>query len=298
MTLIHTGPPPNLGDVYTWSDALSQGLTRRQAEQLSEHRVMSGVYAADPDSWHGQVRAALHAGGPQAAICGPTALRLAKVDLPSRLIRDPRVWIAVPHQQRGPRRVEIRTVRSRHPLPLIRLQQLTAVQLPYCWLQLAPEASLDELVELADAMTCRQHPVTTAAGLRQAVADAWGRPGVALALAALGLMAPGTDSIPETDLRLVLVRAGLGWPTVNLVIRDSSGRVLYLLDLAYEEAKVAIEYDGANHVGDHRRLQSYTTRRRHLEDLGWRLISVTSADLYDHPHSVVASVRQALAARR
>jgi very-short-patch-repair endonuclease len=60
---------------------------------------------------------------------------------------------------------------------------------------------------------------------------------------------------------------------------------------------VAVEYDGAIHVGDQRRLEYDARRRRQLEDLGWRVITVTRADLITNPAGVVQSIRQALADR-
>ena len=184
-------------------------------------------------------------------------------------------------------------MRSPHPGPIHSLKGLPSLALPYCWLQLAAESNLDELVELADAMTCRQHPTVTIASLAAAVDSRSWVKGIAKARTALDLCQEGTDSIPETDLRLLLVRAGLPTPTVNLPIVDSTGRVMYYLDLAYEYAKVAIEYDGAYHT-DRTQMNKDTARRRSLEDQGWRIISVTSLDLATDPAGIVSSVRRAL----
>jgi len=147
-------------------------------------------------------------------------------------------------------------------------------------------------------MTCRQHPVTTLRHLQAAVTSSPGVKGIAKARTALRLACPGTDSIPETDLRLLLVRAGMPCPVVNLPIYDDFDRVLFWIDLAYEAAKTAIEYDGAIHVSDRRKMENDATRRRYLEDHGWRLITVTSADLVKNPVGIITSVRRALARPR
>lgn len=173
------------------------------------------------------------------------------------------------------------------------LHGLPSLALPYCWLQLAAESNLDELVELADAMTCRQHPVVTKTSLAAAVESRSWVKGIANARIALDLCRENTDSIPETDLRLLLVRSGLPTPTVNLPIYDRTGRIIYYLDLAYEDKKLAIEYDGAYHT-DRTQMNRAATRRRVLEDQGWRIITVTSLDLATDPSGIVASVRQAL----
>jgi len=289
-----TNDTHRLASVFTLADAKAGGMTFRQTVKVAG-RVTRGIYAKDPTDLRFRIHAALIAGGSDSTICGLTALQWAKVDLPSRLARDTRTWIRVPADQHWPCRNEIRLVRPREPPPTTWIRQIPCVHLPYCWLQLAPECSVDELVELADAMTCRQHPVTTLQLLEEATAGMPGSRVITRARTALGLARPGTDSIPETDLRLLLVRAGLPCPVVNLEIRDEYGRTLFWLDLAYEEAKLAIEYDGAIHVGDRTHMERDATRRRILEDQGWRIITVTSSDLVKNPLAIIESVRRALA---
>ena len=256
---------------------------------------MRGVYATDPTDLIMRIEGSLLAAGEKAAICGVSALQLAGVDIPSRMARDTRIWIQVPHNQHWPYRKEVRLVRPRDPAPVARLKQFPCVHLPHCWLQLAPECTIDELVELADAMTCRQHSVTTLRRLEAVVNSAPGSRGIASARAALRLACPGTDSIPETDLRLLLVRAGLPCPVVNLPIYNDCDQVLFWIDLAYEATKTAIEYDGAVHVSDRKKMEYDAARRRYLEDHGWRVITVTSADLVKNPVGILNSVRHALA---
>jgi len=269
------------------------GMNHRQ-RVLSTSRIMRGVYANDPTDLTMRIRGTLLISGNEAAICGVSALQLAGVDIPSRMARDTRIWIQVPHNQHWPDRKEVRLVRPRDSAPVTMLRQFPCVQLPNCWLQLAPECTVNELVELADAMTCRQHPVTALRHLEAAVKSSPGAKGIASARSALRLACPGTDSIPETDLRLLLVRAGLPCPIVNLPIYDDFGQLLFLIDLAYEATKTAIEYDGVVHVSDRRKMEYDATRRRYLEDHGWRLITVTSSDLVKNPVGIINSVHQAL----
>ena len=110
----------------------------------------------------------------------------------------------------------------------------------------------------------------------------------------MDLSREGTDSIPETDLRLLLVRGGLPTPIVNLAITDDWGDIIFILDMAYEGAKLGIEYDGAYHVGSRQQMYQDAARRRALEDQGWRIITITSADMLTDPDGIVTSVRKAL----
>ena len=270
-------------------------MSRRQVDHLAPHRIMHGHYSLAESSLQIRAQAGLMLAGPDAAVCGATVLNLARVDLPNRLVRDTRIWVQVPRQQSWPRRGEVRLVRTDHGGPIHHRFGLPVLDWPDCWLQLAPESSIDELVEVADAMMRRQYPLTTKAKLAGVVETRRGMSGLTKARTALDLSREGTDSIPETDLRLLLVRGGLPTPIVNLAITDASGRIVYILDLAYEKPKVAIEYDGAYHVGDRTQMYKDAARRRVLEDQGWRIITVTAADMVNDPGGIIASVRTALA---
>ena len=287
-----------LGPVFTPADAQEAGMTQWRLSRLAPQRITHGLYSTTDDlSFHNRVRAILRVSGQHSIICGPTSLRLAGVDLPARLARDTRVWVQVPAHQSWPIRPEVRLVRSVQAVHSTLIKGIPSLDLPYCWMQLSTESSIDELVELADALTRRKSPLSTKTALGEAVSLRVGARGVTKARSALGLCVEGTDSIPETDLRLLLVRAGLPTPTVNLCIRDTLGQPLYLLDLAFEEAKVAVEYDGVYHVEDRSHMQRDASRRRALEDAGWRIITVTSADMYTDPEGIITSVRKALFVR-
>ena len=288
-------PSTTLAGVYKWSEAISSGLTRTEVHSHSK-RLMQGVYTSEPMTLHSRISAALSVSGKRAAICGATALEWAGVELPGRLLRDTRVWVQVPTHQHWPVRSAVRLVRPRKSAPMVMINGVLCTDLAYCWLHLASECNLDELIEVADSMTRRQKPVTSIEALGAAIEANPRARGVSRARSALQLVVPGTDSIPETDLRLLLIRSRL--PnlalTVNLPITNDSGKLLFWLDLADVRTKTAIEYDGANHVGDRARMERDASRRRYLEDRGWRIITVTSADLYQNPMSIIASVQVAL----
>ena len=102
--------------------------------------------------------------------------------------------------------------------------------------------------------------------LSQTLASLAGRPGVDRARRVLRWVVPGTDSMHETRTRLVLVRAGLPQPQVNLEVR-CAGQTFYL-DMAYLREKVAVEYDGAGHVGNTKQMAADDRRRLLLQEQG------------------------------
>ncbi len=90
------------------------------------------------------------------------------------------------------------------------------------------------------------------------------------------------ESVPETRLRLNLVLGGLPAPEVQYRVRDGYGFVLARVDLAYPEARLAIEYDGAAHFTD---FGSRADRRRDLTlaDHGWHTMRLTNDDVDGDP---------------
>ncbi len=58
----------------------------------------------------------------------------------------------------------------------------------------------------------------------------------------------GVDSPMESRLRLLIVLAGLPEPRVNLIVRGIDGGWHRRYDLAYEDLRLIIEFDGRQHA--------------------------------------------------
>jgi very-short-patch-repair endonuclease len=101
----------------------------------------------------------------------------------------------------------------------------------------------------------------------------------------------------ESRVRMLLVLAGLPEPQVNFIVRHPDGSWRMRFDLCYPALKLIIEYDGRQHAMNSAQWQRDLKRREELDALGWRLIVVTAADLYDAPDQVLARVRDALIER-
>ncbi len=84
----------------------------------------------------------------------------------------------------------------------------------------------------------------------------------------VALADPRAESPMETRLRLLLVLAGLPAPAVQHELVDAYGFVVARFDLAYPDARLAVEYDGRGHA---RREFSKDDRWRDgtTGDLGW-----------------------------
>ncbi|HVH62128.1 MAG TPA: DUF559 domain-containing protein [Candidatus Dormibacteraeota bacterium] len=94
----------------------------------------------------------------------------------------------------------------------------------------------------------------------------------------------------ETRLRWLLHHAGLPRPLVQTELRNSDGRFVGRADLFYPEARLVIEYDGANHRD---RVAEDNRRQNLLVNAGFTLLRFTASDL-DQPELIASQVRAAL----
>lgn len=130
-----------------------------------------------------------------------------------------------------------------------------------------------------------------------AAAKAWRGRGARMAREAAKLVRSGVDSPMETKLRLLVVFAGLPEPRVNLILRGPDGEWWCRFDLAYEEGKVLLEYDGRQHAEDDEQWGHDIGRRELLDRLGWRLVIVRASDIYQRPEQTLRRIRQVLVER-
>jgi hypothetical protein len=117
--------------------------------------------------------------------------------------------------------------------------------------------------------------------------------GVRRLKAALPLVDCGAASPRETWLRLLLVDAGLPRPRTQIPVYDG-WRWVRVLDMGWEEVKVAVEYDGDQHRTDRKQYAKDIRSTRTLERLGWIVIRVIKED---RPEEIIESVRAALIRR-
>lgn len=96
---------------------------------------------------------------------------------------------------------------------------------------------------------------------------------------------PRAESPMETRLRLGLVLGGLPRPAVRYVISDEYGFPLGRADLAYPQAKLAIEYDGAHHFNASRARRD-RQRDAELAGYGWLTLRLTEDDVLAMPQTV------------
>jgi Protein of unknown function (DUF559) len=113
---------------------------------------------------------------------------------------------------------------------------------------------------------------------------------------ALDLVDGGAESPYETKTRLVLIGSGLPRPQTQIEVLNIWGAVLARIDMGWEQCKVGVEFDGAQHWTDPAQRTWDIDRLAELEARGWTIIRVSADMLRRRPHVVVARIRSALLA--
>ena len=104
-------------------------------------------------------------------------------------------------------------------------------------------------------------------------------------------LAEPAESPMETRLRWHLLQAGLPRPQVQTELRNHDGRFVGRADLCYPQARLVIEYDGANHRD---RLVEDNRRQNAIIDAGFSVLRFSAADLHQRPDVIAAQVRRGL----
>lgn len=92
--------------------------------------------------------------------------------------------------------------------------------------------------------------------------------------AALDVYDAGAASPKETWLRLLLIRAGYPRPQTQILVWSPDGRRRYYLDMGWEDAMIAVEYDGEQHRLDPVQYAYDIQRSEDIQEVGWNRIRV------------------------
>jgi hypothetical protein len=155
------------------------------------------------------------------------------------------------------------------------------------WLDLAALGDIYDLVAAGDSALRAGLP---AAELAQLVRDARRLRGLVRARGAVPLLDARSRSRPESRIRSALELAGLPRPRVNEAIYDAHHGWLAEPDLHYREARLALEYNGADHANLDR-MRKDSTRLLDLQRAGWEVRTYTVSHAFRRLDEVVADVR-------
>jgi hypothetical protein len=91
----------------------------------------------------------------------------------------------------------------------------------------------------------------------------------------LDLVDAGAESPKETWLRMLLINAGFPRPQTQIPVPGPDSHPLYYLDMGWEHAKIAVEYDGDGHR-ERPRFRNDIVRSEYIAHLGWTHIRVVA----------------------
>lgn len=207
-------------------------------------------------------------------------LALGEPEVEQTLTRVPVIHCSVTPEVRRSLGPGVRVHRT-PPRPAFR-QHGVVVSHPYVvLLELASMLSYDDLVIAVDSLIARRPPMTGASieAIERTIEKHPGSHGIDALRRALRDARPGTDSPGETRTRLLLQRAGFPEPVINLPVKIPKVAAPRLLDLAYPDLKIAVEYDGDYHRQTRGQWSEDQGRRDTLASLGWDIRIVTGNDI-------------------
>ncbi|MEP6480064.1 MAG: hypothetical protein ABJB03_11770 [Rhodoglobus sp.] len=295
--------PPEFARVpFTVAAGLRAGITEDRMRGPDLNRPFHGVRAANCDeSLLALCAAYAPLLRPDQFFSHVTAARLWRLPLPRRFDPTESLHVSTLAPHRAPRSTGIvghqaaaaTAIDVRHGLP---------VSGPVAtWLALCSVLGFDDLVAVGDALILDPvvaevgRPHATLDELAAATAQFSGR-GARVAASAVPRLRLGAESRPETILRLLLERAGLPEPMVNIDVCDSMGRFLGRADLSYPQWHTIVEYDGDEHRTDDAQYEKDMTRIEDFVLAGQRVVRVRKRGLFVAPDATVARVRGALSA--
>jgi predicted transcriptional regulator of viral defense system len=287
----------NLASAYRVGiDRADIAFAARQGEIVRLHR---GVYrfAGAPATWEGELLAACWAAGSRGFASHRSAAALHALPGADRVVE-----ITCPRWRRAHHdAIVVHESNSWTSVDVVRVANIPVASPALTLLQLAGCVSVSTL-ELALEQALRRELASL-----ESIDDVLrryakrGRRGVRMLRMLVRARTPKTmptDSSAETRVLQVIRRHGLAEPTRQFTVRRANGTKVGTVDLAYPDARIAIEYDSDEfHTG--RVATSHDSERRHrLIAAGWMPITAVSSDLRSGGGLLCGALRAALTERR
>lgn len=292
-------PAPLRDRPFSTKEAAAVGVSAKRLRARDLERPYAGVRTASAPL---DTRALCAAYGakmaPHEFFSHVTAAVLHGMWLPSDLKTREELDVAVVRPARAPRdRGLIGHHLVARPRLVVTRQGFRVADCVETWCQLASVLSQRDLVIAGESLLAKgRGDVERVRARLLAGADDGNRPYNRRLAAAAGRLRCGSRSAGESELRLLLVEAGLPEPEMNAPVGDASGRFLGEADLVYRARRVVIEYEGDYHRVDKKQWRKDIVRYERMQDAGWRVIRVTADDLHLRLQETVDRVRAALAA--
>jgi hypothetical protein len=182
---------------------------------------------------------------------------------------------------------------------IVRIDGLPVVGAARTVVDLARTLSFEEGVVAADGALHRR--IVTPDEIQFELLAARGRTGAARAAAVVAFANGRSESVGESRSRVLMRRAGLPIPELQVMVRDSTGVAIGRCDFGYSAVRVAAEFDGMVKYGRLLRQGEESgdavfrekQREDRLRDAGW-IVTRWVWDELGNPAVIVSRVREAL----
>jgi len=279
--------------VQTRADLLASGLTRSQIDGKGFFAVAHGVHVPSSVRDCLEVRCdALQLVIPDPTFSHRTAVLLYR----QWLLRARRlVDVTVEAPQNPPRRQGVQGYQRQLPPGHVRLLRGRRVTSPArTWLDIAAQVPLTELIVVGDSML--NSGAVTLEELEAMIDFFAGRRGVEEARRALPRLEPRSKSAGESQTRIRIEDEGMPRPLSNVDVFDESIGFIGCPDLLLEEAKIAIQYEGARHR-EEKQFETDAVRDQLMIRMGYVVLRATKRDLKPWANSFYDALRQLLLER-
>jgi very-short-patch-repair endonuclease len=280
---------------FSVTEGLTAGLGRHRLLGRDLSRPFQGVYMNGSAPSFEQLCLGLSKRlGSDAFFCGVTAARIIGMPLPQIFERAPELHVALPRPRFRPTGRGI----VGHTLTIedgeLRLWNGLLITSPErTWCDLGAVLHIPELIAAGDYLIHWDLPITSADELAHAMSRRHGRRGVRRLRVAQPYLSERSESPKESQLRYLIVSAGLKGLEVNYPIRTSSGHS-YRADLAFPGRKLIVEYQSEQHHNSPEKFRSDMTRASRLQADGWSILLVNSDDLRN-PLELITRILRVLA---
>ncbi len=294
-------PPPLPRGPFSVGSALAAGVTAGRLRSAALARPFHGVRMVIPPTTLVDRCTALRVRMRESDVFSHlTAARLWGMPLPLGLTDD-RLHVTSPAPTRALRgRGVVGHSESLADDETTFISGLPVVAPARAWAQMSTIVGWPDLVALADFLVTGLPlknilPLATVDEIEAAHLRAGGRGG-ARRRRALEHVAIGPFSRPESLSRIVFRLAGLPEARINEHVLDERGSFLAMPDQAWQDYRVAYEYEGKHH-GEDRQYRHDIARIERLIDHGWLVVRATADELFDCPGALAARVAHRLASR-
>lgn len=266
---------------YTCAAGMAAGMT---GHQLRNPRRATGVWGVrcDDDSMDRRRERAALALAPKGALSHLSAAVIHGLPLPPGLAEASPVSVMVPANSRRIRRKAVRSRRGLERRRTVGADNLPVTVLSDTWADLAGVLDEADLIAVGDAIVSRGGEDAMQA-LQAVVAERSARHArnTVLMQKALPRIRSGSASRMESLCRVAFEDHGLPEPELNAEVRDAHGEWLATVDFLWRHERVIVEYQSAAHHEAHGQRVADEERRRQLEALGYRVIFVTAAMIFN-----------------